>query len=352
MTANRSSRSHFGIPIAEDPMELVSEMDRRSTIVEDNDIDLDLTGDQPEDDDDDYMIDDANSDTAQQLYGENPLQAGNDDVMLDEEDARLENEDTMPINDEDLGDGIITTQEYKATSSGESYYEVTLEHDPTSFGLDAETDEPAGATLMYGKDIICVQEEPSMQDILRAEALRQTDTQELEFATNVVAQADMNNVGEGYDSADKVHMRSNSDNSSAGITPPGVTEPQTEDALSEEVPGIPASRDNLGAPQNDGDFGTGVPLPSTLRVHPVVVVYQNNEISLFPPLEENQEPSQTFFVHDEKLAGQSISKLLEACRVVLDESIAEEEELEIRIEDLGLYINEVTYLTLLIHPIC
>lgn len=352
MAANTSSHSHFGMPIAEDPMELVSEMDRRSTIDEDNDIDLDLTGDQPEDGDDDYMIDDAKSDTAQQLYGENLLPAGNDDVMLDEDDAPLEHEDTMPINDEDLGDGTIPTQEYSAKSAGDSYYEGTLEHDSSSFGQDAETDEPAGATLMYGKVIISVQEEAPMQDILRAEPLVQTDTPELEFATNVVAQAATDNVGEGDDSADKKPMESNSHNSSAGITLPGLTESQTEDALSEEDPEMPASRDNLAAPQNDGNFRTGVPLPSTLRVHPVVVVYQNNEISLFPPLEENQEPSQTFFVHDEKLAGQSISKLLEACRVVLDESIAEEEELEIRIEDLGLYINEVRHLTLLIHPVC
>lgn len=352
-TANPSGHSQFGMPTAEDPMELVSDMDRRPAIDEDNDIDIDLTGDQPEDDVDDYMIDDANSDTDQQLYGENLLQAGNDDEMLDDdEETPQEDEDTMPINYEDLGDATLSIQEYNAKLVGDSYYSETLQQDPSSFGQDAATGEPAQATLTYDRDIISMQEGLLVQNIPRTEALTQTNTPEPESEPNVVLQNVTDTMGEGEDSADEVALESNAHESSGGITFPGVTDPHTEDLLSEEDLGVRASMDSVGAPQNDGTSRREVPLPVALRVHPVVVVYQNNEISLFPPLEQNQESSQTFFVHDEKLAGQSISELLEACRVVLDESIAEEEELEIRVEVLGLYINEVSYSTVPIQSIC
>ena len=345
--ANPSGHLQFGMPTAEDPMELVSDMDRRPATDEDNDIDLDLTGDQPEDDDDDYMIDDAHSDADQQLYHEDALQAGNDDEMVDEDDAPApqEDEDTMPINDEELDDATFSTQEYHAKSVGEFYYSETLQDDPSFFGQDAPREEPAETVVTYGKDIISMQEENPRQNIPQQEALTQTSTPELESASDAVVHAETGTIGEVEDSADKVLIKSNAHDSSGITTIPDVTGPRKEDSQADEDPGIYASVDSTGAPQNDDIPRLDDPLPVAQRLHPVVVIYLNNEISLFPPLEHNQESSQTFFVHDEKLAGQSISKLLEACRVVLDESIAEEAELEIRIEELGLYINEVSYPT-------
>ncbi|KAA6412111.1 MAG: hypothetical protein FRX48_04261 [Lasallia pustulata] len=339
--ANPSGHLQFGMPTAEDPMELVSDMDRRPAIDEDNDIDLDLTGDQPEDDDD-YMIDDAHSDADQQLYPEDPLQAGNDDEMVDEEDAPApqEDEDTMPINDEELDDATFSIQEYSAKSVGEYYYSETLQDDPSAFGQDALREEPAETIVAYDKDIISMQEEHTRQNIPQTEALTQTSTPELESASDAVVHAETGTIGEVEDSADKVLIKGNAHDSSGITTFQDVTGLRKEDSQADEDPGIHASVDSTSAPRNDDIPRLDDPLPVAQRLHPVVVIYLNNEISLFPPLEQNQESSQTFFVHDEKLAGQSISKLLEACRVVLDESIAEEEELEIRIEELGLYINE------------
>ena len=76
-------------------------------------------------------------------------------------------------------------------------------------------------------------------------------------------------------------------------------------------------------------------------LHPVIVVYQDNEISLFPPHEETGEHSATYFLEDESIANASIRALLKACRFVLADSIGEQDELEIKITPLGLDICEV-----------
>ena len=78
-----------------------------------------------------------------------------------------------------------------------------------------------------------------------------------------------------------------------------------------------------------------------INLHPVIVVYQDNEISLFPPHEENEKHSATYFLQDESFANGSIRALLGACRMVLADSIGEHDELEVKIVPLGIDISEV-----------
>ena len=108
-----------------------------------------------------------------------------------------------------------------------------------------------------------------------------------------------------------------------------------------------------GGTRPEGDTSeVGSPKPTSMEpqhqqdqearsVHPVVVVYQDIEISLFPPSDQSDSP--TFFLHDESLATSSIYDLLLACKGVLADSISEEDELELNIEELGLCISEVSY---------
>ncbi|KAL1613710.1 hypothetical protein SLS54_010351 [Diplodia seriata] len=78
---------------------------------------------------------------------------------------------------------------------------------------------------------------------------------------------------------------------------------------------------------------------SALSLHPVVVVYQGDEISLFPP--HGSDTSDSFyFLHDESLANESIRSLLQACRQVLGETMRDDDELEIDIAELGLCVSE------------
>ncbi|KAK2783825.1 hypothetical protein FQN52_009472 [Onygenales sp. PD_12] len=74
-------------------------------------------------------------------------------------------------------------------------------------------------------------------------------------------------------------------------------------------------------------------------LHAVKVLYQDNEISLFPPVEG--DPSETFFLEDEELAHTPIGQLVEACRQVLGDHIGEDEELIMDIECLSLHLPEV-----------
>ena len=346
MTADLSASSQFGMSTAEDPMELVSDMDRRPAIDEDNDIDLDLTGEQPNGDDDDYMIEDATSVPDQQVYRENLLQAGNDDEMVDEVDNTPEDEDSMPINDEDLDDAAVSVQEFNTDPVAEVYHTDIPQQDPGSFEHDARREEPAESGLTYDQHVVAEQDDLSKHGVPVIETLSESNTPKPDSETNAIDQAETDTIHEGGDSLETVAAGSNVPNNSGDSALPGVTEPNMGALQPDEDPGIHTSPDRVDASRNDGSTRLNSPQPVPSRVHPVVVVYQNTEISLFPPAEQNQESSQTFFLQDEKLAGQSISKLLEACRIVLDESIGEEDELEIRIEELGLFINEVR------HPAC
>lgn len=77
------------------------------------------------------------------------------------------------------------------------------------------------------------------------------------------------------------------------------------------------------------------------RTYPIIVHYQDNQISLFPPT-DGEEQSETFFLSDETLAGGNIREVLEACRSVLAESINEADELQLVIPTLNLLILEVS----------
>ncbi|KAF4547552.1 Hypothetical protein D9617_40g012920 [Elsinoe fawcettii] len=73
-------------------------------------------------------------------------------------------------------------------------------------------------------------------------------------------------------------------------------------------------------------------------LHTAVVKYEGGEYSLFPSsgLADGEE----YFLENENLASGSIGDLLQACRVVLGDAILDDEELELHVEDLGLYLSE------------
>lgn len=77
------------------------------------------------------------------------------------------------------------------------------------------------------------------------------------------------------------------------------------------------------------------------RVHPVTVKYQDREMYLFPPTEE-QKDHDKYFLPDESLAAEGIQSLFQGFRDYLGESISDMEELEIKFDDLDLWISEVS----------
>jgi hypothetical protein len=77
----------------------------------------------------------------------------------------------------------------------------------------------------------------------------------------------------------------------------------------------------------------------TTPLHTVKVNYQDTEICLFPPSEDDD--SETFFLEDVELAHQSLDKLLGACHDVLAGTIGDDDELVLDIPSLGLHIGQV-----------
>ncbi|KAL1630264.1 hypothetical protein SLS56_005089 [Neofusicoccum ribis] len=89
-------------------------------------------------------------------------------------------------------------------------------------------------------------------------------------------------------------------------------------------------------PKNDGETQSS---HSGSALHSVVVVYQGDEISLFPPNDSDISDS-FYFLQDESLANESVKTLLQACRQVLGETMRDEDELEIDVAELGLCVSE------------
>ena len=74
---------------------------------------------------------------------------------------------------------------------------------------------------------------------------------------------------------------------------------------------------------------------------PVKVLYQENDISLFPPHEGDS--SEIFFLEDENLAYDDFGKLFAAIREVLQENLGEHEILVVDIESLNIQLLEVRF---------
>ncbi|PGH26530.1 hypothetical protein AJ80_01844 [Polytolypa hystricis UAMH7299] len=77
-----------------------------------------------------------------------------------------------------------------------------------------------------------------------------------------------------------------------------------------------------------------------IPLHPIKVLYQDSEISLFPPQAGDQ--SETFFLENEAIAHHSVYELILACRAVLGEHITSDEEISVDIEPLDLHLLEDT----------
>lgn len=75
-------------------------------------------------------------------------------------------------------------------------------------------------------------------------------------------------------------------------------------------------------------------------LHTTIVKYAGGEYTLFPSSEPSE--GEEYFLQNENLASGSIGDLLQACRGTLGEAITEDEELELHVEDLGLYLSEVS----------
>lgn len=97
-------------------------------------------------------------------------------------------------------------------------------------------------------------------------------------------------------------------------------------------------KDHSPPPEENVDYQSPQESIEESNLHSVKVLYQDNEISLFPPMED--DPTETYFIEDPALAHEPIGQVFHACRSVLNEHITEQEELVLDIESLNLHLSE------------
>lgn len=373
-------------PPGDEDMEISSNYGR---VDDDIDIDIDFSGDPHYGHDDDYMVDDASL--------ERHSAAMQDDFMVDEDAAVLEGEDGVMRDDvtqpdehltdaSEIGDTDETlldpTASHRTSLQEQPHHQhnstlhtveqnsqdtlaqmVNTEHQDTATAVQSDKsgipkveiekndDQIAGVpkNVDSSTSIGNVAQNATQNDVTDEE--QSPDTKEsIGFETNAVA--DEKATIPAIESAPSQNEPEPSQHRSIttatvdDLQPQQIEypiEPELKPAditqsndLAEKTAALTRTASHSESSDNF-DNASAKPDEST-ALYPCIVVYQRDEICLFPPSDD--ESSDTFFLNDESLAFQSIGDLLRACRVVLGDTISLEDELELNVHGLGLIISE------------
>lgn len=327
------------LPAVEDNMEISSPYRRAD---DDIDIDIDAPGVQPQQHDEDYNWEDAEQ-PQWDLSGIAGPEGEIDYTMVDE-DARADlsedgiMRDDITVTDEHLADATLEDREetkslldYTVAGHGEDASAIEGDH-----AFDAVDDaqahdvEDASAETADPKSTFSHQEAEVADDPLVLNALA-GDASAL--AEEDAVAADEQVADEPYDDADLVDDQRTDRSHDDQIFDDDQSPNEGENG---EHTGSNRLQLNTDTQTHDHQDN----LQSAAPLHPVVVWYEGDEISLFPPKEE--DTSETYFLRDENLVNVSISDLLRACRDVLGETIRDDQELELSVPDLGLSLTEVS----------
>ncbi|CZT08163.1 uncharacterized protein RAG0_13332 [Rhynchosporium agropyri] len=292
----------------------------------DIDIDLDLTAGPG---DEDYVLEDAdancNTDFANDFHAQT-LAAVNDEIMVDDddksyqmEDAEVMDEETEHIieqesmsfaNDGDAVDAQIGEQHVASEANGH-YDDLELTNDETlEFDLQDYTQQDRQAALPE-----------DVQDVVAPHTKIADDSKQ--------------------DAPVRESQTPNSNHHSPPLFAP--TEPRSLAATVVEAAGTSPhlSPDHTGPalPDKTEVVNTeGLHVSSNLQ-H-VVVVYREVEYKLFSNSEHDDPDS--YFLSDISIAEKPLSALFAAIREVIREDLAEEDELCIVVDSLGLQAEEVS----------
>lgn len=362
----------FQVTAPDDDMEIASDTGRMDN---DFDIDIDLSGDPSRDADDDYMIEDVRSEAGQEQN------IGNDDIMLDG-DGYLVSEgfmrDDNAVRDEHLTDAseigyedqippvmpegdlfqgsarmTVPQQErndvdfeHAMTHTPNVFADATAEHQ--SHDRQHSTQEapgPAPEVEERGhaeETAVASAEDPTVREIVSDHEKKVATDSTIEplIETAVTRAEGLSEVTSAVDIAEDPETAQQDANEPSAVQHPLL---ETRDSVgaqgheSRDDEQVESSGEDDQAHQQTQENARSA--GSTSRLHPCMVIYDSTEISLFPPSEHDE--SETFFLQDDSLVHSSISDLLKACRGVLGETIGEDDELEIKVAELGLTMNEV-----------
>ena len=361
---------HPEIPASEDPMQLSPDMDRHLSIDGDIDIDLDLDAEPLGEYDDDAMDGQNGSTTSDQYHSDHPMGVLNDDDIFndDREDGKVN--DHTSVIDEDLddaynqlsADNILNGSSEGAQTHGppsepsrQDIKEANQEYyTPDRFqrqGANAAGDTAQLSTEeqthgIQDKPKQLLQGEPEQTSLQIPRPIPEDLPPEEQDKTG---QQDSVYFGDDLDSLDEFEEDATGNSRSHNA----VAEEHLASTASKPVIRVSettASRISGGDNICPQDPQTSAETQTSLSdLHPIILMYQDNEMSLFPSTQRDTEQPQTYFLEHQSVAGESIGRLLQACRSVLANSIGDQDELELRIVELGLSIDEVSQFLLSCH---
>lgn len=334
-------------------MELTSDVDQRVGAGDDIDIDLDLTGDNLSDGEDEFMREDVNALADSISVDRLESHVANDDEMVDDSYAQGQVNEGSSVRDEDIEDAEYTGPELDEDTTVEPDLDHPIEKSEELFADYEGIMENQDQEQDYDEQELDNHEHHERQTMPETESTAiervfQNGQIGLVNPTHDVAEVAKAETSDGYDvevSKDATLNHAGADQRSETSAAEGLIAPEAKiiELVGEEA--LPASLDQeIMAQSNVEGSNTQEddPLNSPAHLHPVVLDYQGDEMFLFPPVDQSGDHTATFLLTDEQLAYSTIGDLLEACRSVLKGSLSEQDELMIKIDDLDLHISEVS----------
>ena len=328
-------------------MELTSDMDQRAGGADDIDIDLDLTGDNQQDGEDENMGEEDMNSFANTTSADGPeTHATNDDEMADDSYAQGLIDEGSSVRDEEIEDVEYTGPELDedpivepdTNHLNEQSEELLANYEQVSRDQNQEQEQHEHSIASGGKSSIAE----------KALSNRRTVSSN---SSHDVAKVGTERSSGGYNVEISKEARINSgaaDQSSELSDIEGLIAPEAKlELVKQEV--LPVSLDQEVVSRSnveESHIRNEEPLNDPAHLHPIVLDYQGDEMFLFPPVDQSGEHPATFLLADEQLAYSTIGNLLEACRYVLKQSLSEQDELMINFHDLDLLISEVSQIHL------
>ncbi|KAJ5161888.1 hypothetical protein N7492_007280 [Penicillium capsulatum] len=337
-------------PAPEDSMEMASPYDRQA---DDFDIDIDLMEDHVSNMDSDMMGADDIPITSQPSLFQNET---NYDADMADESHEGSMVDADNIAEEDYDVDVHFEETYE-TEMLEDDQDETVDAAPSGVQpdvpeptQDVPVEEPVDTPIEES-----IQEAPVIPDIPQEgpsveggepEAPSQNDNilgESNELASAGPENAQENEAAQSTINHDHVEPCDDTNQSTEPnsahveeqhVSPASPSEkPEAPEVKSHEIADEHAKHAETHSVHETEDQGT-----DDESLHPIKVLYQENEISLFPPLEGDS--AETFFLHDENVAYDNVGVLFSSLRGVLLDNVAGNEVLVIDIDALGIQLTE------------
>ncbi|KAJ5578555.1 uncharacterized protein N7459_007519 [Penicillium hispanicum] len=339
------------VPPIEDSMEMASPYQGQA---DDFDIDIDLMEDHVSNMDSDMMgADDFPNTSHPSLF---PNDANDDADMADEpSEGSMVDVENYAQEDNDI-DVQYEETTYEAEMLEGDQTEATEAavpsiHIEVSPGMGDETNKPsqpapeAAEPVQEGEGVadpssVVPPPNATVKSLERTEqdtslGLIGTEQGEIEVPKKADATADHEKIELG----EKTNETTEENAPSTEEQPPLDSPVENAEALQAKPPSHETDNDNAEHAEAHTSHETeGQAIHDDESLHPVKVIYQDNEISLFPPVEGDS--AETFFLHDEDVAYDNVGKLFSSLREVLMDNVADDEVLVIDIESLGIQITE------------